>query len=109
MEDVARRHSNTTGTDGARFGEGDTMQRKTKVGTPKDAVRGEEQRGVAENDLLGSGSDNARGNKINGMSDTKQKTRIGRQRLSDADKILKGKKVSELPTLDELKFKGSCK
>lgn len=46
--------------------------------------------------------------KINGISETKQKTRIGRKRLSNADKILNGRKVSELPTLDELKFKGGC-
>ena len=54
------------------------------------------------------GSDKVRGNKINGISETKQKTRIGRKRLSNADKILNGRKVSELPTLDELKFKGGC-
>ncbi|WP_041557812.1 MULTISPECIES: RHS repeat-associated core domain-containing protein [Cellulophaga] len=109
MQDVANRHSKTTGTDGARFGEGDTMQRKTGVGTDPNAVRGIEQRGIAENDLLGRGSDKARGNKINGISEAKQGKAKGQLRLNSADDILNGKKVSELPTLDELKFKGGCK
>lgn len=108
MQDVARRHANTKGSDGVRFGQGDTLQKKTDIGTNYDAVRGIEQRGIAENNLLGRGSDKVRGNKINGISETKQKTRIGRKRLSNADKILNGRKVSELPTLDELKFKGGC-
>ena len=108
MQDVARRHSNTHGTDGARFGEGDTLQRKTMVGTDYDTVRGVEQRGISENTLIGKGNNKVRGNKINGISETKQKTRKGKQRLNKADEILKGRKVSELPTLDELKFKNSC-
>ncbi len=109
MQDVANRHSKTIGTDGARFGEGDTLQRKTEVGTKKDIVRGVEQRGVEENNLLGRNSDKVRGNKINGISEAKQETTIGRKRLKAADVLLNGKKVSELPTLDELKFKGVCK
>ena len=66
MQDVARRHSNTHGTDGARFGEGDTLQRKTMVGTDYDTVRGVEQRGISENTLIGKGNNKVRGNKING-------------------------------------------
>ncbi len=110
MKDVARRHSKTTGTDGVRFGKGDTLQRKTSVGTNYDTVRGVEQRGVAENNLLGRGSDKARGNKINGISEAKQGKTKGRGRLKAADNLLGGKKVSELPTLDELNFKDlGCK
>ncbi|WP_324712970.1 hypothetical protein [Flavobacterium columnare] len=109
MQDVANRHSKTTGTDGARFGEGDTLHRKTAVGTNYDTVRGVEQRGIAENDLLGRNSDKARGNKINGISEAKQGTKKGKNRLKAADSLLDGKKLSELPTLDELKFKGGCK
>ena len=108
MQDVANRHSKTTGTDGARFGEGDTMQRKTGVETDPEEVKGIEQRGIAENDLLGRGSDKVRGNKINGMSEAKQGKEKGKRRLNLADKLLKGKKVSELPTLEELKFKRGC-
>lgn len=89
MQDVARRHSNTHGTD-------------------YDTVRGVEQRGISEKTLIGKGNNKVRGNKINGISETKQKTRKGKQRLNKADEILKGRKVSELPTLGELKFKNSC-
>ena len=96
MQDVARRHANTKGSDGVRFGQGDTLQKKTDIGTNYDAVRGIEQRGIAENNLLGRGSDKVRGNKINGISETKQKTRIGRKRLSNADKILNGNPLAEL-------------
>lgn len=78
------------------------------VGTDYDTVRGVEQRGISENTLIGKGNNKVRGNKINGISETKQKTRKGKQRLNKADEILKGRKVSELPTLDELKFKNSC-
>jgi RHS repeat-associated protein len=112
MEDVAKRHAKTEGTDGARFGEGDKMTRVTKVDTDKDLVRGIEQRGVEENKLLGYNSDKARGNKINGISEAKQGTVKGKERLDLADKFRNGKKVSELPSLQELefdkKFKG-CK
>ncbi|WP_299315738.1 RHS repeat-associated core domain-containing protein [uncultured Aquimarina sp.] len=110
MKDVGRRHSKTKGTDGARFGKGDKMRKVTPVKTPKDAVRGVEQRGVDEGDLLGRNSDKARGNKINGMSEAKQKTTKGKRRLKAADKLLDGKKPSQLPSLDELEFKDlGCK
>ncbi|MCC9020626.1 DUF6531 domain-containing protein [Flavobacterium lipolyticum] len=112
MEDVAKRHAKTDGTDGVRFGEGDKMTRVTRVGSEKDLVRGIEQRGVEENDLLGYNSDKARGNKINGISEAKQAKPKGIERLSLADDLLDGRKVSELPSLQELefdkKFKG-CK
>jgi hypothetical protein len=112
MEDVAKRHAKTEGTDGARFGEGDKMSRVTEVGSEKDLVRGIEQRGAEENKLLGYNSDKARGNKINGISEAKQGTPKGRERLGLADDLLDGKKVSDLPSLQELefdkKFKG-CK
>ena len=107
LEDVARRHATTEGTDGARFGKGDTLQRKTKVGTPKDTVRGIEQIGIEENSLLGRGSSEVRGNKINGISEAKQKTKAGQRRLKAANALLASNrvgKVSDLPTLDEIKF-----
>lgn len=105
MEDVARRHATTEGVDGNRFGEGDKIRKVTEVGTPKTTVRGIEQRGIAENDLLGKGSENVRGNKINGISEANQNTAIGKTKLDEADKLLNGKKVSQLPAIgDELEF-----
>ena len=106
MSDVARRHGNNVGTDGARFGPGDTMNRVTPVGTPYDTVRGIEQRGISENQLLGRGSTEVRGNRINGISETKQRTVIGRNRLGQADNLRNGRRVSEMPSLEELKHKG---
>lgn len=105
MSDVARRHSNTKGTDGARFGPGDTMSQITAPGTDPDAVRGIEQRGTEQKPLLGRGSDKARGNKINGMSEAKQKTARGRARLTSGDNLLNGRKPSEMPALKKLKAK----
>jgi RHS repeat-associated protein len=105
MADVARRHSTTMGTDGSRFGPGDTMQRITDPGTPKDAVRGIEQRGTSENRLLGRGSSDVRGNKISGIADAKISTPRGQMRLHSGDQILAGRKPSEMPALAELKAK----
>ncbi|PKH51591.1 hypothetical protein CXF68_13255 [Tenacibaculum sp. Bg11-29] len=86
------------------------MRRVTDVGTNPNAVRGVEQRGIAENDLLGRGSDKARGNKINGVSEAKQGKVKGKNRLNLADAELKGKKPSQKPSLDELNFKDlGCK
>ena len=104
LQDVARRHAGNQGKDGARFGEGDTLKRKTPINTDYDTVRGIEQRGIGENKLLGRGNENVRGNKINGISEAKQKTIIGKKRLANADSYLLGKKASELPTLDELNY-----
>jgi RHS repeat-associated protein len=103
MADVARRHGNNVGADGARFGKGDTMNRVTPVGTNANAVRGVEQRGVAENPLLGRGSVDRRGNAINGISEAKQGTVTGKARLTAGDATLNGKKPSEMPSLEELK------
>ena len=104
LQDVARRHAGTQGKDGVRFGEGDTLKRKTPINTDYDIVRGIEQRGISENKLLGRRNENARGNKINGISEARQKTIIGKKRLANADNYLSGKKPSELPTLDELNY-----
>ncbi|PKH51595.1 hypothetical protein CXF68_13280 [Tenacibaculum sp. Bg11-29] len=89
MKDVGRRYANTNGTDGARFGKGDKMRRITEVGTDANAVRGVEQRGVAE---------------------AKQGKAKGKNRLNLADAELGGKKPSKMPSLDELEFKDlGCK
>ena len=110
LKDVANRHSKTVGTDGVRFGSGDKLVKVTPEGTPFDTVRGIEQRGTEENTLLGRKSEKARGNKIAGIEEAKQKKALGRKRLSDADGFLNGRKVSELPALDELEFKNlKCK
>ena len=53
------------------------------MGTDYDAVRG-----IAEKDLLSRRNDKVSGNKRNSISATKQKTRIGKKRLSDTDKSL---------------------
>ena len=95
MQDVARRHAGTKGKDGARFGEGDTLKRKTPVNTDNDTVRGIEQRGINENKLLGRGNENVRGNKINGISEAKQKTIIGKKRLANADSYLSAESTSK--------------
>ncbi|WP_347986284.1 DUF6861 domain-containing protein [Methylomonas sp. AM2-LC] len=102
MQDVINRHANNIGSDGARFGEGDTITQVTAYGTDYDLVRGIEQRGIEENNLLGRGSDDVRGNLINGISEAKQSTPKGISRLDDADVFLSQKgvsKVSELPAL----------
>ena len=104
LQDVARRHAGTQGKDGVRFGKGDTLKRKTPINTDYDIVRGIEQRGISENKLLGRRNENVRGNKINGISEARQKTIIGKKRLANADNYLSGKKPSELPTLDELNY-----
>ena len=104
LQDVERRHAGTQGKDGVRFGEGDTLKRKTPINTDYDIVRGIEQRGISENKLLERRNENVRGNKINGISEARQKTIIGKNRLSNADNYLSGKKPSELPTLDELNY-----
>ena len=104
LQDVERRHEGTQGKDGVRFGEGDTLKRKTPINTDYDIVRGIEQRGISENKLLRRRNENVRGNKINGISEARQKTIIGKKRLSNADNYLSGKKPRELPTLDELNY-----
>jgi hypothetical protein len=88
------------------FGEGDTLERITKPKTPYDTVRGVEQRGIEENPLLGKQNKKVRGNKINGISEKKQKTTAGKRRLKRSDAMLKGRKPSEMPTLDSLKYNG---
>ena len=52
LQDVARRHAGTQGKDGVRFGEGDTLKRKTPINTDYDIVRGIEQRGISENKII---------------------------------------------------------
>ncbi|WP_153796695.1 DUF6531 domain-containing protein [Foetidibacter luteolus] len=103
MKDVARRHSKTKGKDGKRFGKGDVMVKVTPDGTPYDNARGIEQRGIEEKPLLGRGSKNVRGNKINGISEAKQQTPTGQGRLSEADAMTDGGKVSDMPALKTLK------
>ena len=105
MADVGCRHGKNVGTDGARFGEGDTMRQVTAPGSSPDMVRGIEQRGVSENTLLGRKSPLRRGNAIEGISEAKQKTIEGKTRLAAADAHLNGRKVRELPSLSELKAK----
>ncbi len=51
-----------------------------------------EQRGISENKLLERRNENVRGHKINGISEARQKTIIGKKRLSNADNYLSGKK-----------------
>ncbi|HET8935527.1 MAG TPA: RHS repeat-associated core domain-containing protein, partial [Polyangiales bacterium] len=102
MAGVARRHAANEGTDGVRFGAGDTMTQITPSGTAYDAVRGIEQRGIAENALLGRNSGLARGNLINGMSEARQASPTGQARLRAADDILDGRRASEMPALNTL-------
>lgn len=104
MSDVARRHAGTKGADGNRFGPGDKLEVVTPNGTDYDTVRGIEERGIQEKKVLGRQNPNVCGNKIHGISEAKQKTTIGKQRLK-VDVKLNGLKVSEIPTLDELSYK----
>lgn len=62
-----------------------------------------EQRGIEERPLLGRQKEKVRGNKINGVSETKQKGKH-KANMDAADNFLGGKKVSELPTKEELSF-----
>jgi hypothetical protein len=71
MADVARRHGQTVGTDGARFGPGDTMTRITEPGTPKLTAQGIEGFGTQETGTIGRRSANGglvRGNNIRGVA-----------------------------------------
>jgi|GEM_PF-2538145 len=79
------------------------FKEKTDIGNNYDAIRG-----IVEKDLLSRRNDKVRGNNINSISATKQKTRIGKKRLSDTEKILNSNKISKLSTLEELKFRGDC-
>ncbi|MDZ7531716.1 RHS repeat-associated core domain-containing protein, partial [Citrobacter farmeri] len=95
MEDVARRHSNTKGSDGARFGETDTMTRITEPGTPKLTAQGVEGIAIGD-DTIGRRADNGnkvRGNNIRGVNPNS----IGANKKLDAgDAFLKGQNPSEM-------------
>ncbi len=82
---VRNRHAGTSGVDGQRFdptgkngganGRPDRIVQTSPKGTPYETARGIEQTGIEENNnLLGRNSDQARGNKINGVNpDNKEK------------------------------------
>ncbi|EGM98128.1 hypothetical protein HMPREF1018_04847, partial [Bacteroides fragilis] len=95
INDVARRHAGTKGTDGPRFGEGDTIVQITKKGTDRLIVRGIEQVGIDNSSvsLLGYRSDNVRGNKINGIRD--KNSEKGKLYMRSAEKKLKKMSLSD--------------
>lgn len=95
LNDVARRHAGTKGTDGVRFGKGDTIIRITPKGTQKPTVRGIEQIGIEDSStpLLGYESNNVRGNKINGISITNKNRE---DYLKSATDYLNGSTIADL-------------
>lgn len=115
MKDVAKRHSKTVGTNGKpRFMKGDTLIRRTPKSTDYDIVRGLEQLGIdQEKTMVGRSKVNRRNNNIEGISKSKQKTKIGKDRMTAGKKHLKDnnvKKVSEMKKEEILKHSDfSCK
>ena len=95
LNDVARRHAGTKGTDGVRFGKGDTIIRITPKGTQKPTVRGIEQFGIEDSStpLLGYESNSVRGNKINGISITNKNRE---DYLKSATDYLNGSTIADL-------------
>jgi hypothetical protein len=92
MADVMRRHSNNTGKTGTapvRMGVGDTINRTTPVGTPKDTVRGIENSGTRTDGVLGRGSSSVRGNIDQGIQDAKLNTREGKARVAAGEAHIK--------------------
>lgn len=106
LDDVMRRHNNNVGADGnARFGEGDSIHRTTPVGTDYDIVRGVENSGIREKDILGRNSNNVRGNLIQGISDEKLKTPEGMARVAAANKHMAAHGASTASELRSLESK----
>ena len=103
-----RRHGNNVGNDGvARMGTGDTINRTTPVGTPRDTVRGIENNGTRSTGVLGRGGDSVRGNIDQGISDTKLRTALGQRRVADANAHLSAHgaaTASDLKPLESKKF-----
>jgi RHS repeat-associated protein len=109
MADVMRRHGNNVGADGLpRMGSGDTMNRTTPVGTPKDVVRGVENSGTRTNGTLGRGGDSVRGNIDQGISDAKLNTKVGADRVAAANAHMNANGTTHaggLPPLESKAFK----
>lgn len=105
MMDVARRHSNTVGTDGARFGHGDKMVQITKPKlTTSSMARGVEQFGIDNSSvpLLGAGNSKVRGNKIDGISKRNERRE---SYMADGKNCIGNQSLSELISKGEvLKF-----
>jgi RHS repeat-associated protein len=109
MADVMRRHGNNVGNDGLpRMGAGDTMNRTTPVGTPKDVVRGVENSGTRTNGTLGRGGDSVRGNIDQGISDARLNTKVGADRVAAANAHMQANGAThagQLPPLESKAFK----
>ena len=107
LNDVARRHAGTKGSDGARFGEGDKLVRITPKETKKSTVRGIEQIGIENSStpLLGYGSENVRGNKIDGISRTNNNRK---DYLKSATDYLNGSTIADLIKNGETKKFEEC-
>ncbi|SET59976.1 RHS repeat domain-containing protein, partial [Pseudomonas graminis] len=106
LSDVMRRHEGKVGADGPRLASGDSITQVTAKGTSYDTVRGIESSGIRERQVLGRGSANVRGNKIQGISEAKLSTRVGAERMSAASTYLEAKgasKISALPGIETRK------
>ncbi|MBK8337838.1 MAG: RHS domain-containing protein [Sterolibacteriaceae bacterium] len=106
LSDVMYRHGKNVGNDGlGRMGPGDTINRTTPVGTPKDVVRGIENSGTRTDGVLGRGSDSVRGNIDQGISDRKLGTEAGRRRVGAANTHLEGRGAASARDLAPLESK----
>lgn len=106
LSDVMRRHGANVGKDGvARMKPGDTINRTTPVGTPKDVVRGIENSGTRTNGVLGRGGTSVRGNIDQGISDAKLKTDAGKRRVSLAVEEMSGRGANSAGELRPLQSK----
>jgi RHS repeat-associated protein len=103
MHSVAARHAGTVGLDGARFGPGDILRQTTPVDTRPIIVKGIEGHGTRLDGILGRGSQNVRGNVIEGVSNSNQK---GMDRLDAGSEYLNGREPSQLPAQKELTYDG---
>ncbi|MBF5004445.1 RHS repeat-associated core domain-containing protein [Diaphorobacter caeni] len=106
LNDVMRRHGNNVGGDGLpRFGNGDSINRTTPVGTPHDTVRGIENNGTRNTGVLGRGGDSVRGNIDQGISDAKLRTTTGETRMQAAQDYLTSKGAATAADLKPIETK----
>ena len=103
---VASRHAGTSGEDGKRMTDTDVIEQLTPKGTPRDAVRGLEEKGITEGKTKTGrractktgDRGRARGNKIAGSSDPAKAKKHGEA----ADKYLDSIGASSVPDLPAL-------
>lgn len=106
MADVARRHAANKGSDGYRFGKGDTMTRITAPGTLKIDAQGIEGIAIKQTGIIGRRATNGnrvRGNAIAGVN-PKSETAYAKMEAGKA--ALNGKVPSQMGQISGTPLKG---